>query len=160
MKGNKVMQSIKVLVKRKNPETKLPTYATEGSACFDIYPDMKEGDFFWLTEEGDTVTLTTGLFFEIPEGKALMIYSRSGQGFNHNTRLSNSVGVLDSDYRGELKVKLRMDRSERAMRISADTAIAQGIIIDVPKVEFITVQELSETERGTGGFGSTDKKVK
>lgn len=154
------MQSNQVLVKRKNSETKLPTYATDGSACFDIYPDMKEGDYLWLTEEGDTATLTTGLFFEIPEGKALMIYSRSGQGFNHNTRLSNSVGVLDSDYRGELKVKLRMDRNDRALRISADTAIAQGMIIDVPKVEFITVKELSETERGTGGFGSTDKKVK
>lgn len=154
------MQSNQVLVKRKNSETKLPTYATDGSACFDIYPDMKEGEYLWLTEEGDTATLTTGLFFEIPEGKALMIYSRSGQGFNHNTRLSNSVGVLDSDYRGELKVKLRMDRNDRALRISADTAIAQGMIIDVPKVDFITVQELSETERGTGGFGSTDKEVK
>lgn len=153
------MQLTKVLVKLGNTNAKLPTYATDGSACFDIYPDFLPEHARSISNTGGTITLSTGLFFEIPEGKVLLIYSRSGQGFNHNVRLANCVGVIDSDYRGELKVKLTMD-GNNYMFIKHDTAIAQGMIIDVPKVEFITVQELSETERGTGGFGSTDKKVK
>ena len=154
------MQSNQVNIKLLHDGIKIPTYATDGSGCFDIYPDVPKGAYKWLTEDGETIVLGTGLFFEIPKGKALMIYSRSGQGFKHNTRLSNAVGVLDSDFRGELKVKLKMDSAGNPMCITSDVAIAQGMVIDAQQVHFNVVQELSETERGTGGFGSTDKKVK
>ena len=144
---------MQVKLKLKHPNVKVPTYATDGSGCFDIFPDIPEDQVQLLTK---TIVLGTGLFFEIPKGKALMVYSRSGQGFNHNVRLANSVGVLDSDFRGELKVKLTID-SDGNMLIKPGVAIAQGMIIDAPQVSFEIVDELSDTMRGTGGFGSTDK---
>ena len=150
---------MQIKIKRKHPGVKIPTYGTKGAACFDIFPDFLPDQVQSLSDIGGTITVGTGLFFEIPEGKALMVYSRSGQGFNYNTRLANCVGVIDSDYRGELKVKLTMD-GDNYLFIKSDTAIAQGMIIDVPKVSFSIVEELSETQRGTGGFGSTDKKGK
>ena len=147
---------MEVKIKLKHPGVKVPAYGTEGAACFDIFPDFLPDQVQSLSYIGGTITVGTGLFFEIPEGKALMVYSRSGQGFNYNTRLANCVGVIDSDYRGELKVKLTMD-GNNYLFIKPETAIAQGMIIDAPQVTFSVVEELSETERGTGGFGSTDK---
>lgn len=138
---------------------KVPTYATDGSGCFDIYATS-------VKEVHDNVfEYSTGLFFEIPKNKTLLIFSRSGQGFKHQTRLSNCVGVIDSDYRGELKVQLISDviwveDCERVNRFDPSDltkAIAQGMIIDTPQVKFNLVAELSETERGSGGFGSTNK---
>ena len=146
---------MEVKIKLKHPGVKLPTYGSSGAGCFDIFPDFQP-DQVQALSSGGTITLATGLFFEIPEGKALLVYSRSGQGFNHNVRLANSVGVIDSDYRGELKVKLTMD-GDNYLFIKPDTAIAQGMIVDAPQVSFSVVQELSDTERGTAGFGSTDK---
>ena len=150
--------SLEVKIKLKHPGVKIPTYATDGSGCFDIFPDIeKDKQHFLLSPGSATTTIGTGLYFEIPKGKALMVYSRSGQGFNHNTRLANCVGVIDSDYRGELKVKLKMD-GDGYLYIDPEKAIAQGMIIDASQVTFSVVEELSETERGTGGFGSTDRK--
>lgn len=149
------MQEI-IKIKLAHPGVKLPTYGTDGAGCFDIYPDLDEHEKISLSVSQPTVIIPTGLLFEIPQGKALMIYSRSGQGFKFNTRLANCVGVIDSDYRGELMVKLTMDEDDY-MVIGRNTAIAQGMIIDAPKVQFEVVQELSETARGAGGFGSTDK---
>ena len=83
----------------------------------------------------------------------MMIYSRSGHGFNWGVRLANCVGVIDSDYRGEVKVKLQADGC--AMTVSKHDRIAQAMIIPVPKVQFTEVEALSETVRGAGGFGST-----
>lgn len=148
---------MQVKIKLKHQGVKIPTYATDGSGCFDIFPDFLPDQVQSLSDIGGTITLGTGLFFEIPEGKALMVYSRSGQGFNYNTRLANCVGVIDSDYRGEIKVKLTMD-GDNYLFIKPETAIAQGMIIDAPQVTFSVVEELSETQRGAGGFGSTDKK--
>lgn len=147
---------MKVNIKLKHKDVKLPQYATDGSGCFDIFPDLPDHHAYAITTDCNTTVIDTGLFFEIPRGKALMIYSRSGQGFNSNTRLANCVGILDSDYRGELKVKLTLDRSGYFI-IEPHKAIAQGMIIDSEQVQFNVVQELSETGRGTGGFGSTDK---
>lgn len=135
---------------------KVPAYATPGSACFDIYAtDVK------LLYD-NVFEYSTSLFFEIPEGHALMIYSRSSAGFKHQTRLSNCVGVIDSDYRGELKVQLFEDvvlyDGEAISFPHADLskAVAQGMIIPVNQVQFEVVDTLSETQRNTGGFGSTD----
>jgi dUTP pyrophosphatase len=138
-----------IKIKLLNENAKVPTYATVGAACFDIYAASS-----CTINALDRRDISTGLSFEIPEGKALMIYSRSGHGFKNGVRLVNSVGVIDSDYRGEVKVALRND-SCKAFSVQIGDRIAQGMIIDVERNEFEVVEELSETDRGAGGFGST-----
>ena len=139
-------------VKRLYADAKLPTYATDGSACFDIYT-MLNGD----TDYGVPHVFSTGLSFEIPEDHVMLVFSRSGNGFKNDVRLSNCVGVIDSDYRGELKVKLSCDKPGWGLEINAGERIAQGMVIPVQKVQFEEVKELSDTKRGTGGFGSSGK---
>lgn len=141
---------MKVKVKRLYHSAILPTYATDGSGCFDIYT-MLNGD----TDYNEPHTYSTGLAFEVPEDHVMLIFSRSGHGFKNDVRLSNCVGVIDSDYRGELKVKLTCDKIGWGLEVNAGDRIAQGMIIPVAKVSFEEVSELSDTERGTKGFGSS-----
>lgn len=143
---------MKVKVKRLYDSAILPTYATDGSGCFDIYT-MLNGD----TDYNKPHTYSTGLAFEIPEDYVMLIFSRSGHGFKNDVRLSNCVGVIDSDYRGELKVKLTCDKIGWGLEVNAGDRIAQGMIIPVAKVSFEEVSELSDTVRGTKGFGSSGK---
>jgi len=143
---------MEIKIKKLHPDAMIPKYATEFSACFDLcayMPDQSAG-YIWPK------VLSTGLAFEIPRGYAMMIYSRSGHGFNNDIRLANCVGVIDSDYRGEVKVKLANDDSYgQFLLFSHGDRIAQAMIIPVPDVNFIEVDDLTETERGAGGFGST-----
>ena len=143
---------MKVNVKRLYDSAILPTYATDGSGCFDIYT-MLNGD----TDYNEPHTYSTGLAFEIPEDHVMLVFSRSGHGFKNDVRLSNCVGVIDSDYRGELKVKLTCDKIGWGLEVNAGERIAQGMIIPIQKVRFEEVSELPETERGEGGFGSSGK---
>lgn len=152
------MSNVKLRVKRIQPYDKapLPVRATPGSACFDLH--ALEGG--WVGDLGErnvvspgASTFRTGLAFEVPAGYALMIYSRSGHGFKNDVRLSNCVGVIDSDYRGEVMVRLRTDSVP--MKVYAGDRIAQAMLIKLPEVEIEVVDELSTTERGAGGFGST-----
>ena len=143
---------MKVKVKRLYDSAILPTYATDGSGCFDIYT-MLNGD----TDYNEPHTYSTGLGFEVPEDHVMLILSRSGHGFKNDVRLSNCVGVIDSDYRGELKVKLSCDKQGWGLEVNAGDRIAQGMIIPVAKVSFEEVSDLSDTERGTKGFGSSGK---
>lgn len=85
----------------------------------------------------------------------MFIFSRSGHGFKSDTRLSNCVGVIDSDYRGEVMVKLTCDSARSSLVVSNGDRIAQAVIIKYDQVEFEESDDLSETERGAGGFGST-----
>lgn len=135
---------------------KMPMRATPGSACFDLY--ALEGG--WVGRQGEmhvvnpgAATFRTGLAFEVPPGYALMVYSRSGHGFKNNVRLSNCVGIIDSDYRGEVLIRLRAD--DVPMQVNAGDRIAQVMLIELPVVGLEVVGELSDTERGAGGFGST-----
>lgn len=143
---------MKIKFTKTHPEAKLPTYATDGSGCFDLYAVSAE-----TSPESKTAIYDTGLSVAIPKGFTLFVFSRSGHGFKRDLRLSNSVGAIDSDYRGKIMVKLRSD-GQHAPLIDTDHAIAQGAIIATPQVEFIEVDTLDETERGFGGFGHTDKK--
>lgn len=145
---------ISVKVKKLHPEAKLPTYATDGSGCFDL-ASFGAGEL-WRGEP--VCVFRTGLAFEIPDGHVMLIFSRSGHGFNYSTRLANCVGVIDSDYRGEVMVKLRMDSGNEILSFKPGDRIAQAIVIPFPRAEFIDVDALSETARGEGGFGSTDAK--
>jgi len=141
---------INMKIKLNHPQAKIPTYATDGSACFDLYCAE-------LVEIiGDTATINTGIIAEIPEGYAMMVYSRSGHGFKSDTRLCNSVGVVDSDYRGDVMVKLRKDSLKATPPdLSIGSRIAQAMLIPVTQVRFDVSDEVSESERGNGGFGSS-----
>ncbi len=155
---------MKVKVKKLYPDAQLPEYATDSAGCFDIRaytPDIELGGktFPTITEvrNGDTVVFDTGLSFEITKGHVMMVYSRSGHGFNNSVRLSNCVGVIDSDYRGELKVKLIGDfnNGDSPLYVRHGDRIAQGMIIPVKTIEFEEAKELTKTKRGTKGLGST-----
>lgn len=128
----------------------LPTYATDGSACFDIY-STEIGRVF----PNHHSVFRTGLAFEIPEGYCLKIYSRSGQGFAHDIRLANCVGIIDSDYRGELMVKLASDSNHAHYEVKPGDRIAQGELVPVIKAQFKIAEDLTKTARGESGFGST-----
>ena len=143
-----------IKIKKLHPGAIIPKYATIGSACFDLCA-LLEGVVVPVFNKTPEI-FRTGLSFEIPRGYAMMIYSRSGHGFNHEIRLANCVGVIDSDYRGEVKVKLSNDDTEDGwLAIQHGDRIAQAMIIPVPDVDFVEVDDLTETERGTGGLGST-----
>lgn len=133
--------------KKLHPDAKLPTYATPGSACFDFY-SMEN---VWLSRSH---TFQTGLAVEIPEGHVLQIHSRSGMGFNQGIRLANCTGIIDADYRGEICIKLFVD-GHGHLEINPGDRIAQGILLKADQVGLSWSDELSETERGSGGFGST-----
>lgn len=141
---------IKLRVKKLVANAIIPQYASPGAACFDLH-SMNEA----VVTSGAPVICDTGLAFEIPEGHVMLIYSRSGHGFKNDTRLSNCVGVIDADYRGEVKVKLTKDSLGGILDVQKGDRIAQAMVIPVDKVTFEEVDELGSTERGEGGFGST-----
>lgn len=135
----------------------LPTYATDGAACFDIYAHLPDGEAAFSTMVHPSATVPTGLRVAVPEGHVMLIFSRSGHGFKSNTRLANCVGVIDSDYRGELMVKLTRDDGE-SLWVDHNERIAQAMVIPVARQQIVEVEdevELGETVRGEGGFGST-----
>ncbi len=150
---------MQVKVKKLHPDAILPQYATSGAACFDLHALTVDGAYSLGAHvyEGYPVVCGTGLAFEVPEGYALMVYSRSGHGFKFNTRLCNAVGILDSDYRGELMVKLTcdIDDDDPCLFVKPGDRIAQAMIVPVPRVELVEADSLGETDRGAGGFGST-----
>ena len=148
---------MQINIKQLSPLAKMPTYATDGSGWFDLY---SINTLPRLVQEGHPVVFDTGLAFEIPPGYGMFILSRSGHGFNFDTRLANCVGCIDSDYRGEIKVQLTCDveRDEgMPMSVMPGARIAQACILPIPRVSFEFVDELGETARGKGGFGSTGR---
>lgn len=142
---------MEIKIKKLHPDAILPTYATEGAACFDLHA------LHDASPDGHGVMLVrTGLSFEVPPGHVMRIYSRSGHGFKHGVRLSNCVGVIDSDYRGEVMVSLTHDRFSQLNVFSGDR-VAQAVIEPIERVTFAEADELSETARGAAGFGSTGR---
>jgi len=144
---------MQVKIKKLHPNAVIPQYATTGAACFDLV-SVNE---VMIIPGREHVALKTGLAFEIPEGYVMMVYSRSGHGFKNGIRLANGTGVIDSDYRGEVMVKMHNDGST-ALLVTAGERIAQAMIIPALQVELQVVDELSDTDRGSGGFGSTGTK--
>jgi dUTP pyrophosphatase len=146
---------LEVKVKKMYDDVQLPEYATEGSACFDIKMYGKHGGLPINRELVSSAVLETGLQFEIPEKHVMLVFSRSGQGFKDDVRLANCVGVIDSDYRGELMVKLTNDLLGKNKLVKHGDKIAQGMVIPYEQVKFVVADELSDTVRGEAGFGST-----
>lgn len=154
---------MKIKIKKLHPDAVAPQYATIGSACFDLVAIEVNGAFLLGSNcyDGRPVVCGTGLAVEIPPGHVMMIFSRSGHGFKEDTRLANCVGIIDSDYRGEIKVKLTCDRPDEGdtlpFFVRPGDRIAQAMVLPVEQVSFELVDELGDTERGTGGFGSTGR---
>lgn len=144
-------------IQRLQPDAMVPTYGTDGAACFDIYAYSPNARTFM--SPNTPVTLSTGIAVEIPPDWVMLIYGRSGMAFKSDIRLSNCVGVIDSDYRGEIKVQLIRDalRDNMPHFIDHGDRIAQGLLMPVEKTRFEIVDALSATVRGTGGLGSTGK---
>lgn len=140
--------------KKLNDLAKTPTFGSEYSAGADLYAATSYDIEIW---PGETVKVDTGLSMAIPEGYFGAIYARSGLATKQGLRPANCVGVVDADYRGSIIVALHNDSNVRQI-IPAGSRIAQLIISPAPKFEFQEVEELDETERGEGGFGSTGTK--
>lgn len=148
---------MRLKIKKLHEDAIIPGYATAGAACFDLHALIEAKT--WPASEpivAPATTFRTGLVFEVPEGWAMLIYSRSGHGFKHDTRLANAVGVIDSDYRGEVLVRLRCDVGDGGgISVKHGDRIAQAMLVPVERIEFEEVFDLTDTARGAGGFGST-----
>lgn len=139
-----------IRVKKLHPSAIIPRYQTPGAACFDLH-----ALYGAVVVELNNWTFRTGLAFEVPPGHVMLVFSRSGHGFKHGIRLANCVGVVDSDYRGEVFVKLTNDEDRGNYEVQTGDRIAQAMIIHVHQWQLVEADELSDTERGTGGLGST-----
>ena len=145
------MKTLKV--KKLHPDAILPTYATAGSACFDLY--SIDAGKVGGSQGRCTLRLRTGLAFEVPPGHVMQVFSRSGHGFKYGIRLANCVGVIDSDYRGEVEVMLVADSPSCTLDVGKGDRIAQAIVVPFERQELAWAEELTETARGAAGFGST-----
>ena len=148
------MNTTTVKIKKLNENTKIPTHGSEYAAGYDLYACIDDESIFIYPHQ--TVKIGTGLSIEIPEGYFGAIFARSGLATKYGLRPANCVGVCDSDYRGEYIVALHND-SEDTHIVTNGERIAQLVVLPYMPVEFEEVDELSDTERGTDGFGSTGK---
>lgn len=130
---------------------KVPTRGSQYAAGYDLYADISNE--VWIPENSNTL-IGTGISAEIPEGYFGALFARSGLATKRGLRPANCVGVIDSDYRGEIKVALFNDSDTPAV-IKPQERIAQLVILPYANIELEVVDELKETVRGEGGFGST-----
>jgi dUTP pyrophosphatase len=145
---------MKVNIKRLNENAIVPTYGSEYAVGADLYACITDDTTIVPNE---TKLIKTGIAIEVPEGYGAFIYARSGLASKRGLAPANKVGVVDSDYRGEVMVALH-NHSNEAQVISKGERIAQMVIAPFLKAEFEVVEELSDTVRGAGGFGSTGTK--
>jgi dUTP pyrophosphatase len=152
---------MRVKIKKLHPDAIIPKYATPGAAGFDLVAIEDVA-----IEPSTTVLIKTGLSFEIPEGYELQIRPRSGTSLRTPLRVANSPGTVDADYRGEVCVimsNIQVHPSysaglygvSLAQYINKGDRIAQGVICPIIQGSFVEVEELNNTQRGAGGFGST-----
>ena len=145
------MNSIRV--KKLHPDAKLPTYGSESAvgadlyACLDREVTIQPGEVFWVP---------TGIALEVPAGCAGLVYARSSMGAKRGLAPANKVGVIDPDYRGEIRVVL-LNHSQQPQILQPCERVAQFVITPVLTPRYEEAEELSDTSRGAGGFGSTGK---
>ena len=133
---------------------KLPIYKTAGSAGMDLRAVFEEGVKGVMLQPNQRVLVKTGLSIQLPEGKEAQIRPRSGLAFKHGITVLNAPGTIDSDYIGEIGVLL-INTGQESFFIEPQMRIAQMVIASYEKIEWEECERLEETERGTGGFGST-----
>lgn len=137
---------MKIKIKKLDPAAIMPTYAHAGDAGMDVYAVSKN-------ETDKFIEYGTGLSFELPSDHVMLLYPRSSIS-NLNLTLANSVGVLDSGYRGELKLRFRKS-GDNVYEIG--DKIGQILVLPFPLIEFEEAEELADSARGVGGFGSSGK---
>lgn len=148
------MKTIDVKILDPRMKEQLPTYATTGSAGLDLRACI---DAPVVIEPGATHLIPTGLAINIADpGYAAMILPRSGLGHKHGIVLGNLVGLIDSDYQGQLMVST-WNRGQTAFTLNPMERLAQLVIVPVLQIDFNVVEEFASSERGAGGFGSTGK---
>ena len=138
-------------IKIKSESGIVPAYVTAGSAGMDIRAYLKEPVELL---PGQRALIPTGIYLEIPEGYEVQIRARSGLAIKRGIGLVNGIGTIDSDYRGEVKIAL-INWGDEPFVINNGERVAQMVAARYEKVEFTVADELSETERGSGGFGHT-----
>ncbi|MBQ9699415.1 MAG: dUTP diphosphatase [Lachnospiraceae bacterium] len=148
------MEKFNVNIKKLNEKAVIPTYGTEFAAGADLYACLDEAI---TIAPGETHFVKTGLAMEVPVGYAGLIYARSGLACKKGLAPANKVGVIDSDYRGEIMVALH-NHSNVAVTVESGERIAQLVITPYIVAAFNQVDELEDTARGEGGFGSTGRK--
>lgn len=148
------MNTYDINVKKLKNTATLPTYGSEYAAGADLYACLENAV---TIEPGDTLLVPTGIAMEIPVGYAGLIYARSGLASKKGLAPANKVGVIDADYRGEIMVALH-NHSRVAATVEPQERIAQLVIAPYITGTFHVVDELSDTDRGAGGFGSTGRK--
>lgn len=145
---------MKIKVKKINEKAVVPQRATEGSAGADLFACIDEPVEI---KPGEIKVIKTGIAVEIPDKNyAAFVYARSGLGIKHGICLANGVGVIDSDYRGEICVGL-CNISQTSYNVEPGERVAQMVIMPVDCAVYEEVIDINSTERGTGGFGSTGK---
>ena len=148
----KIKDQIKIkLISHDNTEIQIPKRATDGSACIDIV-SLEDA----ILKPGETKLLSTGLFSEFSKKYVALVFPRSGLSIKQGGSLANCVGVIDSDYRGPVIVALHNDTDTEKL-IEPNDRIAQLVVLPYYFFDFKEVDNLDETERGNGGFGSTGK---
>ncbi|MGY5858731.1 MAG: dUTP diphosphatase [Candidatus Thorarchaeota archaeon] len=141
--------TVQVRVKRLNPDAKIPKAAKIGDVAFDLYSVID-----YEIQPGERYAVPTGIAIEIPAGYEGQVRPRSGLALKEGITVLNTPGTIDSGYRGEVKT-IMINHSDKPFQITKGMRISQLAIRPVPDVEFIEVEELSDTDRGEGGFGST-----
>ncbi len=144
----------KIQIKKMNENAIIPVYATEFSAGADVYALLEEAE---IIEPGQSKLIHTGVAFAIPEGLVGLVFARSGMAAKRGLAPANKVGVIDSDYRGELMVCL-YNHGTVAQKIENGERIAQISFLPYYTAVFEEANELDDTDRGQGGFGSTGAK--
>ena len=144
---------MKIKIKKVHEKAIVPKYARRGDAGMDVY--SVEG---LIVKSKERKLISTGISFEIPEGFEIQVRPKSGLALNHGLTIVNTPGTLDSGYRGELKVIL-LNTGENDYEIKPGEKIAQIVLARYEQAEIEEVSELSESERGAGGFGSTGLKT-
>ena len=142
-----------IRVKKLHPSAILPTYGSASAAGADLYACLEAPV---TIEPGEIYWVPTGIALEVPVGCAGLIYARSSMGTKRGLAPANKVGVVDSDYRGEIKVVL-LNHSKLPQTLAPGERIAQFVITPVLTPSYEEVEDLTDTDRGTGGFGSTGK---
>ena len=146
------MNKTNVKITKLCPDAIIPTYGTEFSAGADLYSVTEV-----TIAPGETAFLGTGIATAIPQGLVGLVYARSGMACKRNLAPANKVGVIDSDYRGEIKVALH-NHGNVPQTVQKGERIAQLVIAPYLRADYEVVNELTETVRGAGGFGSTGTK--
>ncbi len=146
-------EGMNVKVKKLHPDAMLPTYGSAEAAGADLYACLEKTV---TIEAGETYFIPTGIALEVPKGCAGLVYARSGLACKRGLAPANKVGVVDSDYRGEVKVALH-NHSLTPQTVEPGERVAQFIITPVLTPVYEESEALSDTSRGTGGFGSTGK---